>query len=475
MSEINQKLAKNTLIQLIGKGLGTALSLITFIFLLRYLHTAGLGALSVALTYGSIFAIIVDFGLTLTTAQMIAQPQADENRILSGILTLRVLSAFIFLSFGALLVFNFPYTQEIKLAAVISCASFFFGSIASMFAGVFQKRLAVHYVVLAETLNRTIVFIFAALLPLLQPSIIIASTIFVAGSLTQLFITFYAVLKFSRVRPRFDLTIWKAAFIQTWPIGISAAFNLIYLKGDIFFMSILHVSHRDIGLYAAAYKFVDVVTTVPVMFMGLMLPLLTLAWANNNKSDFRNHLQRGFDGLVILAVPYAFGAIALGGPLLALIDPDLISGGKVLALLGPATAAVFISSLFGHTVVAIHKQRPMILGYLAVAVLATIGYIYGINHYGMIAAAWVTLGSEALIATITTIVVLATTKIKLSLKHLIAALLASVVMYLAIKFIPLPHVTLSIIAGVIIYLITLPLFGGPSPKQLLKLVSPSKL
>ncbi len=475
MSELNKKLATNTLWQIIGKGLGTALSLVTFIFLLKYLHTEGLGALSIALTYGSIFAIIVDFGLTLTTAQMIAEPNANENRILSGILSFRVLSAFLFLGLGALLVFLFPYSPDVKLAAVISCASFFFGSVASMFAGVFQKRLAVHYVVIAETLNRSLVFVLAALLPLLQPSIIIAAGIFVAGSIVQLTITFYAVLKFSHVRPKIDLTIWRTAITRTWPIGLSTIFNLVYLKGDVFFMSLLHVSNHDLGLYAAAYKFVDVVTTIPVMFMGLMLPLLTLAWTSHNKVDFKAHLQRGFDGLMLLAMPYAFGAIALGGPLLALIDPDLFPGGRVLALLGPATAAVFISALFGHTIVAIHKQRPMILGYLFVAIVATIGYVYGITHFGMIAAAWVTLISESLIAIITASVVLLTTKIKLSLKKLCAALLASLAMYLAITLIPLPHVILSIIFGIAVYVTVLPLFGGPNPKQLLQLVSPAKL
>lgn len=475
MSDLNKKLAKNALVQIIGKGLGTALSLVTFVLLLKYLHTAGLGALSVALTYGSIFAIIVDFGLTLTTAQMIAEPDADEKRILGGILTLRLVSAFLFLSFGAALVFIFPYSPEVKIAAVLSCASFFFGSVASMFAGVFQKRLAIHYVVLAETLNRTFVFILAALLPFFAPSIVIAASIFIIGAIIQLSITLFAVFKFGHIKPKIDLAIWRLAFLRTWPVGLSGVLNLVYLKGDVFFMSLLHIADHDIGLYAAAYKFVDVVTTVPVMFMGLMLPLMTFAWAKHDHASFREHLQRGFDGLVLLAVPYALGAIALGGPLLALIDPDLASGGRILAILGPATAAVFISSLFGHTIVAIHKQRPMILGYLLVAVIATIGYIYGINHYGMIAAAWVTLGSESLIAIITAAVVLTTTKTKLSLQRLFAALLASLVMYFVVTFIPLPHVILSISFGVLVYIISLPLFGGPSPKQLLQLVSPSKL
>lgn len=475
MSEIAQKLAKNTLLQIIGKGFGTVLSLITFVLLVRFLDTDGFGALTVALNYGAIFAILVDFGLTLTTAQMIAEPKADENRILGGVLTLRIVSAFLFLAFGAVLVFSFPYTTDVKAAAMLSCASFFFGSVASMFAGVFQKRLALQSAVVAETLNRMVVVALAALLPILGPSIITASGLFVAGSIVQLAVTLYAVLRFAEVKPALDFAIWKTAIVRSWPIGVSTACNLVYLKGDVFFMSLLGTSDYDIGLYGAAYKVVDVVTTVPVMFMGLVLPLLTHAWAMKNTTAFREHLQRAFDGLSLLGIPFAFGAIAVGGPLMALLDPDLSAAGAVLAILGPATTAVFFGSLFGHTIVAIHKQRFMIWGYFVTAVLATIAYIIGITYFGMLAAAWVTLGSEALIMILTATVVFVTAKTPLALRTLIASLLASTVMYGVIMLVPTPHVLIAIALGVLVYGLALPLFGGPSPRRIAKLVLPNRV
>lgn len=475
MSEITQKLAKNTLLQIVGKGLGTILSLITFVLLVRYLDTDGFGALTVALNYGAIFAILVDFGLTLTTAQMIAEPKADENRILGGVLTLRIVSAFLFLSIGAILVLTFPYSLEIKIAAMLSCVAFFFGSVASMFAGVFQKRLALRNAVVAETMNRIAVVLLVALLPVLGVSIVFASGIFVVGSIVQLLITLVAVLKFANITPTFDFAIWKIALIRSWPIGLSTALNLVYLKGDVFFMSLLGISDHDIGLYGAAYKVVDVVTTIPVMFMGLMLPLLTHAWVGIDRASFREHLQRAFDGLALLGVPFAFGAVAVGTPLMILLDSDLAEAGIILAILGPATTIVFFGSLFGHTIVAINKQRPMIWGYFITAVLSTIAYIIGITNYGMLAAAWVTLGSEMLIMTLTAVVVLATTKTRLSLRLLGSSLLASLVMYGVIVLLPLPHVLLTIAFGITVYGLVLPIFGGPSPRRLVRLVLPKSV
>lgn len=475
MSKISRSLAQNTVLQIAGKALGTLLSLATFAVLLRYLEIDGFGALTKALNFGAIFAILVDLGLTLTATQMISEPGADEEEILGNMLTLRLVSSVLFLSGGAALVFAFPYTMDVKIAAAVSCLAFLFGSVSTVFVGAFQKRLSLGSAVLAETANRVVVLCAALSLLVLPRSIVAASAVFVLGGIVQVVITLIAVRRHLALKPRASLAVWKRILVRSWPIALSIAFNLVYLKGDILFMSLFGRSDTEIGLYGAAYKVVDVVTTVPIMFMGLMLPLLTLAWASRKRADFSAHLQRSFDALSLIALPFALGTLAVGGPVLALIDKDLLAAGPVLAILGFATCAVFYGSLFGHAVVAVQKQKGMIFGYFFVAVVATLGYILFIPNYGMLAAAWVTLASEVLIAIIAAVVVLATSKTRLSPRLLIASLAASVIMYLVITLIPLPHVALSVLLGIGIYATVLPLFGGPSPKKFSSLVLPERV
>lgn len=475
MSKISRSLAQNTALQIGGKVFGTLLSLATFAALLKYLEIDGFGALTKALTFASIFGVLVDLGLTLTATQMISEPGADETEILSNMLTLRFISAVLFLSLGAGLIFLFPYTMEVKIAGAISCLAFFFGSVSSVFVGAFQKRLSLTSAVVAETANRFVVLIAALSLFAIPRSIVAAACIFIVGGIFQLVITLIAVRRHMALTPKASLAIWKQIIGRSWPIALSIAFNLVYLKGDILFMSVFGRTDTEIGLYGAAYKVVDVVTTVPIMFMGLMLPLLTFAWAKRDKQGFGEHLQRAFDALSLIAVPFAFGTFAVGGPVLALIDADLIAAGPVLAILGVATGAVFYGSLFGHAVVAVQKQKPMIGGYFFVAVCATVGYVLFIPNYGILAAAWVTLVSEVLIAVITAVVVLATSKATLSPRLFLAALAASLVMYLGLMFVPFPHVILSVAFGIAVYAVFLPLFGGPSPRTLSKLILPERV
>lgn len=475
MEETSRKIAQNTALQLVGKTLGTVLSLATFALLVHRLGTDGFGALTIALNFAAIFGILVDFGFTLTANQMLAEPEVDEEKVLGNIFGLRLASAIVFLTIGAALVFLLPYRPEIQIAAVIACGSFFFGSVASVFVGFFQKRLALKSTVFAELLNRLCVLVGVALLLSPQGSIITASAMFLIGGIVQVAVMLLTVNQRVPLRLRAEKSEWLRILRRSWPIGVSIAFNLVYLKGDIFFLSLFGRSDTEIGLYGSAYKVVDVATTVPIMFMGLVLPLLVNAVGRNDWQAFRLQLQRAFDSLAMLGVPLAFGAAAVGGPLLAFIKPDLFAAGPIMTILGFATMAVFFGSLFGHTIVALHKQKPMILGYAAVAVLATLGYILTIPVYGAIGAAWVTLGSEILIALITAVVVLRTAKTTLELRPLLRVLGASAVMFGVLTWLPNFHVLLQIAIGIVVYFFVLGLLGGPSLQKIIRLFTPSRV
>lgn len=475
MAALSRKIAQNTVLQIVGKGIGTLLSLATFAILLSHLDIDRYGALTVALNFAAMFAVIVDFGFTLVAAQMIAEPDADEPSLLGNIFTLRILTSFVLLGGASILVFCFPYAPDVKVAAAVSCLSFFFGSAAWIFVGVFQKRLALGWAVFAEQMNRLVVLGCAIAITAFAPSIIAASAVFVAGSIVQVVVMLFAVGRQLAFTPRVDLEVWKRILSRSWPIGISILFNLVYLRGDILFMSLLGTSDYDIGLYGAAYKVVDVVTTVPVMFMGLVLPMLTFAWAQKDKTAFREHLQRAVDGLSLLAIPFAVGTAAVGGNVLALIDEDLIHAGPVLAILGIATGAVFLNSIFGHTIVALKKQRGMILGYAFTAAAATVGYVVLIPTLGAFGAAWVTLASEVLIGTLTAGVVFAVSRVRLSPLPALRALGASGVMYAVISLVPLPHVLLTVALGILVYIAMLAALGGPHPRAMLGLFLPEKV
>jgi len=296
----------------------------------------------------------------------------------------------------------------------------------------------------------------------------------VIGNGIQLIIMLAQTRALVAFKPRLNLAIWKTIIKRSWPIGASIFFNLIYMRGDVVFLSVFR-SNAETGIYGAAYKVVDVVSAIPVMYMGIALPLLVAAWSASRTNRFKDYMQKSFDFLSIAATPIIFGSIAVGVPIMQLIaGSDFTQSGQVLMILGPAAAIVFWNSLFGHAVVALNKQKIMTFGYLAVAVFTVIGYVIFIPQYGMWAAAWMTLFSEMLIGLLTFAVVWRISHYFPSLKMLSKAVLASIIMFIVLKLLADLHIAILLPLSMIVYAVALTALGGPKPKEVLNLFLPEK-
>ncbi len=424
-------LAKSSLLHIFGKLLGVLFGLATFSLMLRIFHPEGYGIFSTALTYVTFFSIVVDFGLTITTAQMIAEKGADEERILGNLFGLRILSAGVFMSLAPLLFFLFAKNEQELLPLIIAASlTYFFGSLGQMLLGVFQKRLSLGIPVFAEMLNRALSLGGIILVGAYHPSLLLATLAFTIGSLAQCSVMFLYARTITPLRPRCEISLWRSIIYRSWPIAISIFFNLLYLKGDILFLWILGRTSEEIGQYAAAYKVVEILTMVPMTFMGLLLPLLSRLWSEGDTTRFTQYLQKTFDLFIFLGLPLLFGGWILGPKLMLVLKSDLFLAGELLHVLVPAAVCVFFGTLFGHVVVAVQEQHRMTWCYIAVALGALFGYVWLIPTYGAWGASLVTLLSEFSIALLALVTIRRSWKEKFSLRVIFPALRASIFMSL---------------------------------------------
>jgi O-antigen/teichoic acid export membrane protein len=444
-------IVKNTAMQVAGKLVGTAVGIITVGVMTRALGAEGYGAFTTALTFLQFFGILVDFGLTLTMAKLLAEPGADESKVASNILTLRLSSAFVLFGLAPFLALAFPYGPDVKQAITIGTVSFFAMTGAQALGGLFQKKLATGWVAIAEVAGR-IALLLGTLSAAQEGAGLVAYVwALVIGNLTQFVIAFIAAGRLVPLRPAFDMALWKRIILESWPIGVSIAFNLIYLKGDVLVLSLFRPD-AEIGLYGAAYKVLDVITVIPMIFMGLVLPVLASSWTAGRREEFERRLKTSFDAMSLMAIPLAIGAWVVGTDLMALVaGPEFAGSGRYLAILMLAGAAVFWSGLFGHAVVAIGMQKRMIVAYAVDAVLSLALYFTLIPRYGADAAAWVTVFAEGLIAVLCAIAVLSVTGIRPALRTTLMAFVASAAMAAALVAIPNVHVLFRIIIGGAIY------------------------
>jgi len=395
---LSAKIAYNSLIQIAGKFVSTILGLAAVALVTRYLGQVGFGEYTTVVTFLSFFGIIADFGLTLVTAQMIAKPEADEEAILGNLFTFRLVSALIFIGLGPLLVFFFPYSQAVKIGVIAAAPSFIFNALNQVMVGLFQKKLRMDKSSIAEVASRAIllgltVFFIRKNFGLL--GILAATTL--AGAVSFAFHWFFSK-NFTKIKLAFDKKVWQEIFQKAWPLSITIVFNLVYLKSDTLILSLLKTP-EEVGLYGAAYKVIDVLVTIPFMFAGIILPILTAAWAAGNRKKFKSIAQKSFDALAVLAVPMAVGTQFLGARIMALVaGPEFCQSGPILAILVAAAASIFLGSITAHGIIAIDEQKKIIPAYVFTSLTALAGYLIFIPAYSYFGAAWVTVYSETVIA-----------------------------------------------------------------------------
>jgi len=160
---LSAKIFYNTVVQIAGKIIATILGLVAVAIITRYLGLIGFGEYTTIITFLSVFGILADLGLTLVTTQMISQPGVDEEKILNNLFTLRLVSALFFLALAPVTIIFFPYSPEVKAGVAIAVFSFFFIALNQIFVGLFQKKLRMDKVSIAEVSSRLVLVIGAVL------------------------------------------------------------------------------------------------------------------------------------------------------------------------------------------------------------------------------------------------------------------------------------------------------------------------
>ena len=468
--ENSQKIAANTAWQILGKIIGTVFGIITIGLLTRYLGQEDFGHYTTAIAFMQFFGVLVDMGLYLICLKEISARPEKENYIIGNIFTLRVISAVIFIGGGIILIFAFPYPLVVKLSGAIVAISFFFMSLVQTLTTVFQKYLKMGSVALAEVLGRA-GFLGAIILFILfknnLPYLLWGN---VANTFIYFIILWFLVKRYVKIRWQVDFDYWKLIFKKAWPIALGIVFNLIYFRADTIILSLFKPA-AEVGIYGAPYKILEIIATFPHMFMGLVMPVLTVAWLANQLDKFKNAVQQTFDFFAMLALPMILGTLPLAKPIMILIaGGDFAASGAVLAILILATGIIFLGVLLTYLLVILEKQRAMLKYFFTAAVLSLIGYLIFIPRYSYFGAAWVTVGVELFIVITAWLIFYRTTKVKIKFQIFFKSLLASGLMALIIYVLPAWHVLILIGLAMLIYFVLMLTIGGIDKKFLFNLL-----
>ena len=443
-----QHIAKNTAVQLVGKIISTVLGLVAFALMAHTLGTEQFGWYVTASGFLQFIGILSDFGFTVTTAKMLAEPRFDKDQLFATLFTWRLITAGLFQGLAPLAILLFPYPAEIKLAVAITTVSFFAFAVNQVLIGYYQVHLRMHLQAIGEVLGRIVLVAGIALCTITRAGFL---SMMVVVTLAAVVYSAYLIIHHGHLRWCLDRTISRAIFITMWPTALSVLCNSFYLQGDRVILP-LFVSQTAVGLYGSSYRILDIITQITAMIMGLMLPLIAAAWSRDNREQFASYAQLSLDLTALLIFPIIGGILVLHTPLMVLVaGANFAAAGPLLQYLSISIAGVCLGMVFGHILLAASKQRLALAVFASDAVLSTIGYFVFIRLYGSWGAVGVTIFSEWYAGLLLAWLAIRATGHRPALATLGKITLASLVMAGALTLVPALPILVSILLGAVLY------------------------
>ncbi len=444
MGHIPPKILTGTFVSSLGRTLGTLLSIATIAVVTRALVSAN-GKDQGVLEYGvyasvfaflSIVTIFADGGFYLIFTREASKESADEKKLLETVWLLRLAAIAFTVVVSLTVLFFIPYSLEVKKGVSVAILGMCFQLGSQLLMGVFQKRLKLFVPAFAEVFSRAIQFGLVLLISLFAPSVTNFIWAFVISAFVCLLINVFGASKFVpfKIWGSYDKNIARYVIKEALPMGVSLALSVIFFKVDSLMLSIMK-SPEALAYYALPYKVLESLLFFPSLVGGLLLPVLSKASSKDAK-NVQEPLRAASDLYLMGAIPITIILLITSSWVIFILGGKSFSPSiPVLNVLSVALGVLFLGNLYGNTIVAIGKQKLLVLVYLLLTVLNIGLNLIFIPKYSFMGAAWVTLITE-LFSVLFAAFILLKNKIRIIGTENTFGIMLSGLLMLALAFIP---------------------------------------
>lgn len=391
-----RRAAKDIVTQLVMRLLNVALGIAVTIILVRALGDDGFGVWSTIFAITQIVGYFGDLGLEQIAVRKAAEEPHREREWLSGLVTLRMAITVpaTIACFGIVLLIE--NERDAMIAGALLCGTLLIAGLSSARA-VFQLRIR-NGVNAGIELANGVLWAIAVIVIASQDGGIVA---FAAAFLITYTITTCAQVALAlRERP-----LRIAGARDYWPelarIGIPVAVSglLIIAYGRIDQVLVFEINGESgAGLYGAAFRLIDRAYLLPATVMTTMFPLIAAAHGVADGQRVRRLIESASDILLLAALPvFAFSIPAADEIVSVLFGPDFAGIETTLVVMMGTFVLTSLGFLCGYLVIVLELQKRFVRFALAALVFNVGANLILLPEYGYEAAAWVMLGTQALV------------------------------------------------------------------------------
>jgi O-antigen/teichoic acid export membrane protein len=405
---LSQKVAFNTIAQILAKIITVAFGLALMILLTSHLGRDGYGDYMYILTLVVIFGSFTDWGTATIGVREAAKNPKKQDEILLNVCFVRLF----LVCLGALLMIAAGYFLPLKTAhPLLVRQGIFIGSLILMifalkasFGLIFQTKLQMQKLAMADILASGLVLLLSWFFLKWQFGLTSLILAVLLANIIAVIVAGFLALRIINFKWHFNPAFLKKFLLESLPMGAILLMFTVDNKIDTVMLGSLKGSGA-VGIYAVSYRIYDVLILGAAYLMNSLLPVISRYARQQGQAKLRIIYQKSFDVLFLMAIVVLILSFAFSPFIVKFLTQNNFSqfadSVLVLKILSLAIFFSYFNHLTGYTIVGLGKQRS----YFSVAffalgfnVLANLIIIPRLSYYG---AALVTVLTEGLVLVIT--------------------------------------------------------------------------
>lgn len=354
-----RRVARNSAVQLAGRGITMGVSLAALTILARYLGPTQFGQYQLVIAFLTLFNIS-DLGVATIAVRHLSTTERDPDELMGNVLTIRAVLAVS----SAILVVAVAWLLEeqlyIKSAVAIAALSFPLTIFSGSYSATFAANLKMEYATLGSIAQAVVGLGAMGLVVLGGGGLLRLIIAYDLGILANSLVCLYFAHRFVRPKFHFDFHYSREVVREALPLGLAVLVITAYGRIDIVLLK-WFTDSATVGYYSFAYRAVDMAFPLSFFFVGSVFPLLAMMHRDGDIDRFKNLYQRSHDVLSFGAMAIVTNLILFSEPLVRLVGGEqYMDSVRSLQVLSLAIAVIWLSNLVDHGLIAIGRQGTLL-------------------------------------------------------------------------------------------------------------------
>ena len=377
--------------------------LISFKYVSAVLGQENFGKVNYASSIVQYFSIFAALGISTYGIRECAKVRDDKSKcdeLANELFTLNVISLSISYSILAILLFFSKRLVEYRMMIVVQAVTIFFTTIGTDWINqAFEDFIFITF--------RTVFIQIVSLILILslvkhKDDYLLYLTITSLGTIATNVMNAIYVRRYTTIKIRIHPSIFKHLKSVLLIFFMNLAIS-VYVSSDI---TVIGTVGNDsmVGIYSVGSKVYSAMKTIIAAVISVAIPRLSYDSANNREHYYEN-LNCVLSAMSLVLVPIVIGIeLVPEFAILLLSNATYFSAIPTVRVLGLALIPTMISTIVNNSILLIHRREKQILMNTVISAFVNLTTnIIFVRRYGFVAAAYTTLFSELMVATISII------------------------------------------------------------------------